>query len=232
MPGIQATYLGMPLQLADLDHENLDYFRHCAAHDFHLQACAGCGRLRYPPTTACPWCMTLESTWRQVEGKGAVHSYTEVHHAIQPAFREHTPYMVLLVDLDTQKGEPTPDEALRVIGNLCTPDGRLAPPDMVKRVGIGTRVRMVFADVGEGLVAAAMDDRRDRDAAGKCVALSTGIALLSKKWAGFSTAGPRKTPAIAGVFKSELSPLHRPSSTRSSCDGGMYSRCRSAAARK
>jgi len=63
MPGIQATYLGMPLQLADLDHENLDYFRYCAAHDFHLQACAGCGRLRYPPTTACPWCMTLESTW-------------------------------------------------------------------------------------------------------------------------------------------------------------------------
>ncbi len=41
MPGIQATYLGMPLQLADLDHENLDYFRYCAAHDFHLQACAG-----------------------------------------------------------------------------------------------------------------------------------------------------------------------------------------------
>ena len=54
-----------------------------------------------------------------------MHSYTEVHHAIQPAFREHTPYMVLLVDLDTQKGEPTPDEALRVIGNLCTPDGQL-----------------------------------------------------------------------------------------------------------
>ena len=95
--------------------------------------------------------MTLESTWKQVEGKGAVHSYTEVHHAIQPAFREHAPYLILLVDLDTQKGEPTADEALRVVGNLCTPDGRLAPPDMVRRVGIGSRVRMVFTDVGEGL---------------------------------------------------------------------------------
>src|SRR5271156_934350 len=68
MPGLQATYLGMPLQVGDLDHENLEYFRHCAAHDFHLQACAGCGRLRYPPTTACPWCAVLESTWRRVEG--------------------------------------------------------------------------------------------------------------------------------------------------------------------
>ena len=95
---------------------NLDYFRHCAAHDFHLQACSQCGRLRYPPTTACPWCASLESTWRRVEGKGAVHSYSEVHHAIQPAFRDYAPYLILLVDLDTQKGEPTPDEALRVVG--------------------------------------------------------------------------------------------------------------------
>jgi len=40
---------------------------------------------------------------------------------------------------------------LRVIGNLATPDGQLAPPDLVKRVGIGTRVRMVFSDVAAGL---------------------------------------------------------------------------------
>ncbi len=80
-----------------------------------------------------------------------MHSYSEVHHAIQPAFRGHTPYLILLVDLDTQKGEPTPDEALRVVGNLCTPDGQLAPADQVRRVGIGTRVRMVFSDVAPGL---------------------------------------------------------------------------------
>ena len=80
-----------------------------------------------------------------------MHSYSEVHHAIQPAFRGHTPYLILLVDLDTQKGQPTADEALRVVGNLCTPDGQLAPADQVSRVGIGTRVRMVFADVAPGL---------------------------------------------------------------------------------
>ena len=116
-----------------------------------MQACTACNLLRYPPTTACPWCATLESTWKKVEGKGAVHSYSEVHHAIQPAFRGHTPYLILLVDLDTQKGEPTPDEALRVVGNLTTPDGQLAPADQVRRVGIGTRVRMVFSDVAPGL---------------------------------------------------------------------------------
>jgi uncharacterized OB-fold protein len=149
--GIQASYLDMPLDINDLDVENLAYFKHCAAHDYHLQRCEKCGLLRYPPTTACPWCMSPKSAWVPVDARGAVHSYTEVHHAIQPAFRKHTPYMVLLVDLDTQKGKPSAGEALRVLGNLTTPDGVLAPQEMVKRVGIGTRVRMVFSDVAPGL---------------------------------------------------------------------------------
>jgi len=148
---INAAYLGMALDVNDLDIENVEYFKHCAAHDFHLQQCTACNLLRYPPTTACPWCAHRESRWVPVEGKGAVHSYTEVRHAIQPAFKPHVPYLVLLVDLDTQKGKPSEHEALRVMANLCKPDGTLAPPEMVKRVGIGTRVRMVFSDVAAGL---------------------------------------------------------------------------------
>ena len=148
---VQGNYLGMSLSIDDLDKENASYFQYCSAHDFHLQRCDDCDLLRYPPTTGCPWCSSPRATWTRVEGKGEVHSYEEVHHAIQPSFKGHTPYMVLLVDLDTQKGVPSEHEALRVIGNLTTPDGTLAPPDMVRSVGIGTRVRMVFADVTEGL---------------------------------------------------------------------------------
>jgi uncharacterized OB-fold protein len=143
--------MGMTLSVDDLDGENLTYFKHCSQHDFHLQKCDDCSLLRYPPNTGCPWCGGANATWTRVEGKGEVHSYEEVHHAIQPAFKGHTPYMVLLVDLDTQKGKPTEVEALRVVANLTTPDGTLAPPDMVRKVGIGTRVRMVFADVADGL---------------------------------------------------------------------------------
>ena len=148
---ISAHYLGMSLTLDDLDQENIAYFKYCAAHDFHLQRCTECQLLRYPPTTACPWCASPRSTWTAVEGKGSVHSYTEVHHAIQPAFKAHTPYLVLLVDLDTQHRVPSEQESLRVIGNLLTAEGKFAPIEMVKRVGIGTRVRMVFADVAPGL---------------------------------------------------------------------------------
>ncbi len=81
----------------------------------------------------CPWCASPNATWTAVEGKGEVHSYEEVHHAIQPAFKAHTPYMVLLVDLDTQKGQPSEHEALRVVGNLTTPDGTWRRPDWSDR---------------------------------------------------------------------------------------------------
>ncbi len=149
--GIQATYLGMPLDLNDLDVENLAFFKHCAAHDFHLQKCSACGLLRYPPTTACPWCMSPRSEWVAVEGKGAVHSYTEVHHAIQPAFKA-------AYALPYPGGRPRHPEgqAQRARGPARRrqprpPDGTLAPADVVRRVGIGTRVRMVFSDVTPGL---------------------------------------------------------------------------------
>ena len=178
--GIQATYLGMPLDINDLDVENLAFFKHCAAHDFHLQKCGACGLLRYPPTTACPWCASPKSEWVAVEGRGAVHSYSEVHHAIQPAFKSHSPYLILLVDLDTQKGRPTEQEALRVVGNLATPDGRLGAP----RDGAPCRHRharshgLCRRDGGPG--AAPMDHRRGRHAARQAVALSAGVRDWSR----------------------------------------------------
>ena len=144
---IQGDYMGMTLTIEDLDGENRDFFRHCANRDFRLQRGKKSGLLRYPPTTACPWTTDRVSEWVSVEGKGAVHSYVEVHHPIQPAFRDKVPYMIILADLDMQKGQPSEHEAIRVAGNLMTQDGVFAPPEMIKRVGIGTRVKLVYVDV-------------------------------------------------------------------------------------
>ncbi len=141
---IEATYLGMPLEIADLDGENQAYFRFCAQGRYHLQRCAACKLLRYPPGPSCYWCGHADATWVPVGMEGTVHSYTQVHHAIQPGFKPFTPYAVLVVDLDEQLGVPSEHEALRVVGNLVTPDGVLAPPDAVGQVGIGSRVRMAF----------------------------------------------------------------------------------------
>jgi len=141
-------YLGMQISIDDLDAEHQTFYRFCANDELRLQACAACGLLRYPPTTACPWCASPESTWQAVEGRGTLHSYGEVHHSILPAFRAFTPYLLLLVELDTQAGKPSEHEALRLRGNLATADGDIAPPELVRQVGIGSRLRVVFKKVG------------------------------------------------------------------------------------
>jgi uncharacterized OB-fold protein len=148
---VAGSYLGMELRIDAFDQENLAYFRHCAAGDYRLQRCTACELLRYPPTTGCPWCGQPEAVWAPVEGRGTVHTCAEVHHAIQPAFKDHLPYLILIVELDAQRGEPGVEDGLRIAGNLATPDGELAPPELVAQVGIGSRVRMVFKHVAAGL---------------------------------------------------------------------------------
>ncbi len=149
---MQGEYLGMNLSVDEAtDKENAAYFGFCGQGEFRLQRGRKSGLFRYPPTTACPWSRDREYDWVPVEGKGAVHSYSKVHHAIQPAFRAHVPYLILLVDLDTQLGQPSEHEALRIGGNLVDGEGNLAGPADVDLVGIGTRVRMVFSRVNDEL---------------------------------------------------------------------------------
>ncbi len=148
---VQGEYLGMHLSVSDIDAENMEYFRHCANHEFRLQKCTQCNLLRYPPTTACPWCQAPGVEWTRVEGKGEVHSYGEVHHPIQPGLKDHVPYLFLLVELDTQRGKPTEHEALRIVGNYCDANGKILSGEAIKKVGIGSRMRLVFTDVTPGI---------------------------------------------------------------------------------
>ncbi|MFM9887872.1 MAG: Zn-ribbon domain-containing OB-fold protein [Burkholderiales bacterium] len=148
---VTGTYLGMSLSITDLDGENRAYFHYCAQGELRLQRCKACALVRYPPGPACPWCSGNAFDWVPMSGRGTVYSYTEVRHAVQQAFRAHVPYLALLVELDEQRGQPTEHEAIRMIGNLAMPDGTLAPPEVVRTVGIGSRVRIVFAPAGPDL---------------------------------------------------------------------------------
>lgn len=141
-------YRGMTLLLPENDGEWTEYFAYARAHRLMLRACAACGLMRYPPSHACPRCMDLGWTWREVSGRGTIHSYEVVAHAIQPGFQDAVPYVVVLVELDEQRGRPTSDEALRIIGNLVRPDGGLADGSAV---AIGLRVRVVFQDLADHL---------------------------------------------------------------------------------
>ena len=148
---LDGEYLEMPVRIDDLDQEHQAFYRYCGDHELRLQRCSECGMLRTPPTTACPFCSAGDATWERVSGLGTVYSYGEVHHAIQPVFRKYTPYLLLLVELDEQRDEPAEFDGLRLQSNLVTADGDLAPLEIVQTVGIGTRVRVVFKDIGDGI---------------------------------------------------------------------------------
>jgi uncharacterized protein len=148
---VNTSYLGMELAVDDSDQPNREYFRRCAAHEFALQRCADCDLVRYPPTTACPMCGGRDAHWSRIDARGSIYSYTEVRHAIQAGFRPHAPYLVLLVELDVQRGLPTADDALRIVGNLVTAGGQLVSAEDARGVGIGSRVRMAFTDVAADL---------------------------------------------------------------------------------
>jgi uncharacterized protein len=141
-------YRGMSLLIPDNDSEWKEHFAWCRQHRLMLRRCQACGLMRYPPTHGCPWCSDLRWAWQEASGRGAIYSYEIVAHAIQPGFKELTPYAVVLVELDEQQGQPTADEAIRIIGNLVKPD--LTMEDE-QNVAIGKRVRVVFHDLADHL---------------------------------------------------------------------------------
>ena len=141
-------YRGMTLVVPDNDSEWAEYFASARRHQLVVRACRECGLMRYPPTHACPWCASLTWTWREVSGRGTIHSYEVVAQAIQPGFKDATPYVVVLVELDEQRGQPTPDEALRMIGNLVRPNGAM---EEAGRAAINARVRVLFQDLADHL---------------------------------------------------------------------------------
>jgi len=139
-------YRGMTLVIPDNDSEWKDYFAAARRHQLVVRECVACSLLRYPPSHACPWCMDLGWKWREVSGRGAIYSYEIVVHAIQPGFKAWAPYPVVVVELDEQRGRPTPDEALRIVANLVTPERR---PEAEANVAIGKRVRVIFEDLSD-----------------------------------------------------------------------------------
>ncbi|MFQ5829085.1 MAG: Zn-ribbon domain-containing OB-fold protein [Candidatus Methylomirabilia bacterium] len=142
MPNVE--YRGINLIVPENDSEWKEYLQATRQHRLLMRRCTACGLMRYPPTHTCPWCTALEWNWQEVSGKGVIYSYEIVVHAIQPGFRDWTPYPVVLVELDEQRGQPTRDEALRMIANLLRPD---SSPEQEDNVAIGKRVRVLFQDL-------------------------------------------------------------------------------------
>lgn len=141
-------YHGLNVIIPENDRPHIEYFEQAASGTLHLQKCTDCDVMRYPPGPLCFECGESELEWAPVSGKGTIHSYYFVPHAVNPAFRDWTPYPVILVEIDEQRGQPSPDRSIRIIANCVTEDGE---PELEANVAIGKRVEVMMIDMGDGM---------------------------------------------------------------------------------
>jgi len=109
------------------------FFAAAAEGRLELQRCADCATVWYYPRPACVACGSENFVWFAACGRGTLHSYSIVHRAPTPAFRDRVPYVVALIDLD---------EGPRMMTNLVGDD--------VLEASIGDAVEVLFEDRGEG----------------------------------------------------------------------------------
>ncbi len=110
-----------------IDDTNRPHWDGAKAGELRVQRCTSCGALRYPTARWCPQCLSEDSDWTTVSGKGTVWSWCVFHRAYFKGFEEEMPYPVVLVELD---------EGPRIYSNLVGRPG--------EKPEIGMRVRAVF----------------------------------------------------------------------------------------
>jgi uncharacterized OB-fold protein len=92
------------------DEDSRPYWAALREHRVQLPKCLSCGRRRFPPAPACPYCGSQQTRWEEAAATGSVYSFITVHRAFDPAFARDVPYVIATVDLDA---------GVRMIGRLA-----------------------------------------------------------------------------------------------------------------
>jgi len=119
-----------PLPKPNVDTKG--YWDGCRQHELVIQRCTDCGVYRFYPCVMCHKCGSMNTEWVKVSGKGTVYTWSVIWQAVDPAWEDDLPYVVVVVELDEQPG-------LLVPGNLlgCDP----------KDIEAGMPVEVTFVDV-------------------------------------------------------------------------------------
>jgi hypothetical protein len=98
------------------EHDECSRFYWQAASEgvLSVQRCSTCRRYLFPPSVACPRCLTDTLVPTPVSGRGRIHAFTVARQAFDPSFE--VPYILALVELDE-------DPEVRILTNLveCDP---------------------------------------------------------------------------------------------------------------
>ena len=90
--------MSRPIPVPDL--VTAPYWQHIGEGRFALPRCESCGRHHFYPRGACPYCGSTRIAWAEASGRGEVYSFSVVHRAPGPAFKDDVPYVVAIVKTD------------------------------------------------------------------------------------------------------------------------------------
>jgi uncharacterized OB-fold protein len=93
--------------------------------EIHLQHCTHCQSYQHPAEMFCYQCGSRELEWQRVEGEGTIYSFTVIHSSQHPAFKDHVPYHVIIVQLD---------EGPRMVSAVFDAKGGIKIGDRVKPI--------------------------------------------------------------------------------------------------
>lgn len=82
-----------------IDDDSRPFWEGVNDHKLMIQWCADCKKHIFYPRIHCPHCFSENVSWVEASGQGRIHSYTVVHRA-GPPFKEQTPYVVAIVELN------------------------------------------------------------------------------------------------------------------------------------
>lgn len=120
--------------LPDIDWPVLvPFWEACRNEELRFPRCKNCGGWQWYPTLICPDCEG-EFEWAKVAPKGKLFSWTVVHKAFFPEFKEKVPFIVGCIDVEDAPG-------VRFIANVidCKPED----------LRIGMEIDVVFDHVND-----------------------------------------------------------------------------------
>ena len=126
----EATKPAKPLPV--INDRNRPFWDGAKAGELRMQRCTACGHIRFPISPVCSVCLSDQTEWTSLSGRGEVFAKLVYHRAFNPAWADDVPYNVALIQLE---------EGPRMYSNVVG-----TPNDAFK---VGDPVEVVFDPVTE-----------------------------------------------------------------------------------
>jgi len=88
----------LPATLPAITATNQEFWNHAQRGVLALPACSDCGHVWYPPSAACPKCLSQQIRFRPTTGRAKLWSWVVIHRQYFKDFPP--PYLVAFVELE------------------------------------------------------------------------------------------------------------------------------------